>query len=132
MKRLLFAALLTVGLLGCQKDSDSPSGFGGRWKLVERQCYCNQNVLPNETLTLTASRFEFYENGQLVSKGTYDEGAGRICGGEEGLVTRFRYESANAPALDNARMSLTDDTLVLDFGAPCDAPRKTYKRIVSK
>ncbi|GAB3856734.1 hypothetical protein GCM10028822_29460 [Hymenobacter terrigena] len=138
MKRLAFFLLvISPSFSSCKKDSDpqADAGLIGTWRLVGRQCYCVATPLPNETLTFTATTFSFNRFGPqpvpapgLFTNGTYQPAAVTLCGlpnASAGL--RFTDAVANIGPRD-AQFKLQADTLVLDYGSPCDAPRDTYVR----
>jgi hypothetical protein len=129
--RSFLLVLLSVGLLqGCKKDSDTPTGLAGTWKLTDRQCFCPRTPMPNETVVFTNTEFTFYREGQRTVYGTYSYGTGSICGvGTATPVLRFAYANPNS-TLQAATSTVTGNTLVLDYGGPCDAPVNTYKRVL--
>ena len=122
--------LLSVGLLqGCKKDSDSPTGLAGTWKLTDRQCFCPRLPLPNEMVVFTNTKFTFYREGQRTVYGNYSYGTGRTCGGSALVpVIHLAYVNANSVPQDVV-VTVTGNTLVLDYGGPCDAPVNTYQRV---
>jgi hypothetical protein len=133
---LVFALYLSFGLSGCDRSkpecaAPATPGLEGTWKLVERQCYCPRSTpTPNETLTLTATAYSIYTNGQLSENGTYISQAVTLCGSPgPALGLRFTHTTLNIGPRD-AMPTLKGDTLVLDYGSPCDAPRDTYQRVV--
>ncbi|WP_375416648.1 hypothetical protein [uncultured Hymenobacter sp.] len=131
MKSSLLYLLLGLGLTGCKEDTDSATGLAGTWQLTSRVCFCPE-PLPNQAVTFTDTSFSFYENGQLTRQGTYAAGMGTFCGGTtEYPVTKLTYSLNPSPELINARITLTDNELTLDFGKECDAPFNTYRRLPS-
>ncbi|WP_426060841.1 hypothetical protein [Hymenobacter sp. B1770] len=127
-------SLLASGsmLTGCEKESDSLSGLAGTWKLTNRECFCVPAPVPNETATFTNSEFSFYKEGQLSASGTYAFTEGKTCGGSTLIpVARLTYATLNNPPTDVV-VTVAGNTLVLDYGIACDAPRETYKRTSTK
>jgi hypothetical protein len=131
-------AALTVLLAGCSKckcDEPNPneyisgSGLPGNWKLVKLQCYCTPGPTPDERLTITATDFAEYRDGAQILDATYTIGSTSLCGLPSAspalnLVPRITLDASRHPGY-----TLNSDTLVLDYGSPCDAPRKTYRRV---
>lgn len=135
MKRLFspffLLPLIAVGALtSCKKDCDTAKGLESRWRLTERMCYCPQGSVPNETLMLTASTFAFYKDNHLVRSGTYSQTTTTSLCGVTAAVPALRFVSDAATASPYwAGLQLTGNTLVLDYGIACDAPRETYVRV---
>ena len=133
---LLFIALAGFGLLGCSKSSDaepevSGTGLVGTWQLVKLECECFPG-LPNETAVFTDSTFSVSNNGQLTAQGTYAHVSSiTTCGVSNSTTPGLRFtEKLTTPFFKHdAQVSVQGNTLVLDYGLPCDAPRKTYRRI---
>jgi hypothetical protein len=131
---LLFLSGL-ASLSSCKKytDPQADSGLIGTWRLVNRQCNCAPTPLPNETLTFTATTFAFnrfapHLGYDLFMSGTYQPAAVKLCGlptSNPGL--RLTDAVANIGPRD-LQFTLQADTLVLDYGSPCDSPRDTYVR----
>lgn len=134
----LFALLLISGvgnLTGCKKTAaGAEDGLVGTWRLTNRQCYCPPNLpVPNETVTFTATTYSFYRNGVLATAGDYRSATATPCGSTSpvpGLQFAPTYPSSPAVRLGTTRAAVTrtGNTLVLDYGSPCDAPRDTYER----
>jgi hypothetical protein len=127
---LSFAAVLSSA--GCECDAAeeaAPAGTGleGSWKLVDRQCYCIAAPLPTETAVFTATSYTFYNNGQVISRGTYVRLPVKPCGSST-AVPGLSLTDANLDPRE-ATATLHGNTLVLDYGSPCDAPRNTYERL---
>lgn len=141
----LFPLALTT-VVGCTKEDATPQeeilscpgpdelpgsirNLVGTWKLTRLECFCVPG-LPNKMVTFTDTTFSFYQNDSLTYSGTYTPATAITCGlpaTEPGL--RFTYRPNKWGALTDAVFSVNRDTLVLDFGLPCDAPRETYERI---
>lgn len=128
--RLVLLLVCTTAATACKKDSDSATGLDGQWRLTERQCECLPGGPPEETVTFKDSTFAFHSAGRLVSHGTFRHiNTASICG-VPSQVPALRFllaEPTQAP--QNAGVHLEGNTLVLDYGAPCDAPLDTYKRV---
>ncbi|SFQ48159.1 hypothetical protein [Hymenobacter arizonensis] len=137
MPRLFHPYLLTLlvsgsVLSGCEKESDSLTGLAGTWKLTNRECFCAPTPVPNETVTFTNSEFSFYKAGQLSANGAYIFTEGSTCGGSTLIpVARLTYATPNHSPTDVV-VTVAGNTLVLDYGIACDAPRETYKRTNTK
>ncbi|MBF9222054.1 hypothetical protein [Hymenobacter ruricola] len=133
---LLLAALASAGLLGCAKSGDAEpaivgTGMAGTWQLVKMECECLPGV-PNETAVFTDSTFSVSTNGHLTAQGTYTSVAAvNTCGIGNSATPGLRFiDKLPTPAYQHdAQVSLQSNTLVLDYGLPCDVPRKTYQRI---
>lgn len=129
MKFLPLTLLLSLGLTGCKEDSDTPTGLVGEWQLTSRQCFCAPGPVPNETATFTATEFSFYRDGQLISHGLYAPDTGEICSAAKVPVTKLSFApAAPGSAFTNVQITVSYNTLTLDYGSPCDAPRDTYRR----
>jgi hypothetical protein len=86
--------------------------------------------VPNETATFTNSEFTFHKAGQPPVSGTYVFTEGRTCGGSPQIpVARLTYANRSNNPLTDVVVTVAGNTLVLDYGIACDAPRETYKRI---
>jgi len=140
MKTAFYSLLLGVlslgSLAGCEEDAASsprPEGKGlvGTWRLTSRQCYCPQAPVPNETVTFTATDVVFHRNGQLLSQGSYDFTTGGLCGSNaSGPLLRFSYTLPSQPTATRlAIVTENGNTLVLDYGGPCDGPVDRYERM---
>ncbi|MGY3089575.1 hypothetical protein ACVWYF_002623 [Hymenobacter sp. UYAg731] len=136
MKRFALLLLMTsAGFSSCKKDTDpqADANLIGTWRLVNRQCYCAFLSLPNETLTFTATTFAFSRVAPqpgygLFTGGTYQPATVALCGRPTaGAGLRFADAVANVGTCD-AQFTIQGDTLVLDYGSPCDAPLDTYVR----
>ncbi len=136
MKRLPILALLLSGLISlgsCKKDQDPQTATGtdlpGTWRLIGRQCYCSPAPLPHETVAFTDSTYRFVGSSQPgFTSGFYTRVPVTICGlptPTPGL--RLTDALANG-GQRQAQYLIHGDTLVLDYGSPCDAPRDTYVR----
>lgn len=138
MKRPLIPVLVMLVLASCQKKTTvAPcDGLEGTWRLVKHQCYCSPAPLPIETLTLTATTFAFSRVGPqpapqpaLFMSGTYHQDTVKVCGlATARLGLRLTDAVANIGPRD-VLYTLQGDTLVLDYGGPCDAPVDTYVRV---
>ena len=84
--------------------------------------------MPNETLALTSTTFAFYDNGQLKASGTYAAATGTLCGGGT-AVPVLEFSTSTPATRTKASADLSSNTLVLDYGSPCDAARNTYTRV---
>ncbi|GAB2863893.1 hypothetical protein [Hymenobacter ruber] len=128
--------LVSASCSSCKKDTDpqADTGLIGTWRLVSRQCYCAPTPLPNETLTLTATTFAFNRVGPQPGAGPYTNGsyqpaAVALCGlPNTSAGIRLTDAVANIGPRD-VQYTLQADTLNLDYGSPCDAPRDTYVRV---
>ena len=135
MKRFAYLLLVTASLSSCKKDTDpaADSGLIGTWRLVNRQCYCALISLPIENLTFNASTYAFSRStpnpsSLLFTNGTYQAAAVSLCGlPTPGAGLRLTDANANIGPRD-VRFTIQADTLVLDYGSPCDAPLDTYVR----
>jgi hypothetical protein len=132
-----FLLLVLAGpVVGCKKDSDTEKGSGaavgleGTWRLKERQCYCPPGQVPNEMVKFTATTFIFFKDNRPASSGTYSQTtSASYCGQTiQTPALRFVY-NGTSPTLQNPSLTLTDGTLVLDYGLACDAARETYVRV---
>ncbi|GAB3869510.1 hypothetical protein GCM10028824_16610 [Hymenobacter segetis] len=131
----LLLLLVSASFSSCKKDSEprADSGLIGTWRLVNRQCYCAPTPLPNETLTFTATTFTFSRFAPQpapypFTNGTYQPAAVTLCGlPNPGAGLRLTDAVANIGPRD-VQFTIQADTLVLDYGSPCDAPRDTYVR----
>ncbi|MBF9236682.1 hypothetical protein I2I05_04675 [Hymenobacter sp. BT683] len=123
-------ALATLSLLaGCKEDAELGTGLAGTWKLTNRQCFCPPSALPSEMVTFSDTEFYFYKENRQTGYGTYAFESGKTCGGSVLIpVLRFDFVSDNRQ-LTHAEATVTGNTLVLDYGSPCDAPRDTYQRV---
>ena len=133
----LFLFTSAFGLASCKKDSAAElpaTGLAGRWQLVSHQCYCAPAPLPNETVTFTDTDYSFFKDDRPTTNGTYATAPGAICG-VTGPTPVLRFSPAIVlpigipPQTRNATATLTGNTLVLDYGSPCDASRDTYQRL---
>lgn len=129
MKFLPMILLVGLGLTGCKKDSDASPTPIGNWKLISRQCFCTPASVLNQTASFSKSTFAFYRNGQLTAQGSYGAGKGQICGGTDIPVTKFRYDSPAPSILTDVIITVTGNTLRLDYGGACDAPLEIYERL---
>ena len=127
--------LVSVGFSSCKKDADprSDSGLIGTWRLVNHQCYCAPTPLASETVTFTATTFTFSRFAPqpgygLFMSGTYEPANVTLCGlPNPGAGLRLTDAVANIGPRD-VQFTIKVDTLILDYGSPCDAPRDTYVR----
>jgi hypothetical protein len=128
--RLLLLLACTTAATACKKDLDSATGLEGQWKLTERLCFCPGSETPNETITLKDSTVVVYKNNVPVSRGTFRRvNTAILCGIASQLpALRFDYGGAT-PTTRTAGVQLDGNTLVLDYGSPCDDARDTYKRV---
>lgn len=129
-------ALLGLPLVfgGCKEDPDALPGIIGTWQLTHRQCFCAPAPVPNETVEFTGDEFAFYTDGQLTSRGTYTFTTGSVCGGNTPVpVVRFTQTAGSTiggPLQATYELNGPGQTLVLDYGSPCDAPRNTYGKLL--
>lgn len=128
-------AVLTVGCSKCKCEDPSPtvyisgSGLPGNWKLVHLQCYCAPGPTPDEQLVITNTDFTEYQDGAATIDATYTVGNATLCG-IAAAVPALNLVPKNTLTLNgSAGYTLRNDTLVLDYGSPCDGPRKTYRRV---
>jgi hypothetical protein len=128
--RLLLLLVFTAAATACKKDSDSATSLDGQWRLTERQCYCPRTAVPDETVTFQGSSFAFYQNNRLVRRGTFSHvNTADLCGITSQVpALRFVLDEAT-PTTQTVGVHLDGNTLVLDYGSPCDAPRDTYQRM---
>ena len=131
----LFASLLMLALAGC-KSTETPapsSGLEGTWRLTSRQCYCTPKPVPDETVTLTATRFAFYSGNRAMRLGEYSlvtAAVPCINNGSTGPALHLTYSAATtSPGPPDIQYRLDGNTLTLDYGSPCDAPIDTYERL---
>jgi hypothetical protein len=127
---LLFALVVSLGLASCSTDNDaSPNqqGLVGKWRLVDRQCYCPRGPLPEETVNFTATNFWVFKNNQPVSNGTYSAATVTACGLPTPAPGLRLADSVLGPR--DVIIILHGDSLVLNYGGPCDAPVDTYVRM---
>ena len=134
---VLLLGTVATGLAGCKKEQSAEpnTGLQGTWKLTDRQCFCVRVPLPNETLMFTDTRFAIHINGNLGTNGSYTINHTRagLCGDTASApfpVLQFIYP-INGMVLPPrpTGFTLNGNTLVLDYGSPCDAPRDTYQRL---
>ena len=119
-----------LGLASCSPDDEvapNQEGLAGTWRLVHRQCFCIPGPPPNEAALFTATNFTFFKNNQPVSSGTYSATSVKFCG-TPATAPGLRLTDANLGPRD-AIMTQRSDSLVLDYGGPCDAPVDTYLRV---
>lgn len=135
---LFLATVFTAGCSKCKCDDPNPneyisgSGLSGNWKLVALQCYCAPGPTPNERLTITATDFDEYRDGTQILDATYTIASATLCGITSAAPALRITPVGPAPTsgmVPHAGYTLRGDTLVLDYGSPCDAPRKTYRRV---
>ena len=127
---LLLSLVAGLGLASCTSNDEATphhEGLPGSWRLVHRQCYCIPGPLPNEMATFSATNFSFFKNNQLVSSGTYSAASVTACGIPT-PAPGLRFVDA-ALGTHDAILTLRGDSLVLNYGGPCDAPVDTYLRV---
>ncbi len=129
----LFTALLTVAftITSCTKNAEPGTGLAGTWQLTSREGYRapTPSTLPNEAVNFSDAEFYFYKDNRQTGYGTYTFVSGSTCGSSASIpVVRFAYADVSN-TLANAVATVTGNTLVLDYGIACDAPRETYKRL---
>ena len=136
--QFLFLLVAAPGLTNCDHatvdnvkpgtaESATGTGLEGSWKLIDRQCYCAPAPTPNETAVFTSTSYSFFTSGQLATRGTYASQPIKTCNAP---TTGLRFtEAVLANGTHDAIFTLRNDTLVLDYGSPCDAPRNTYRRL---
>ena len=127
-----FAAL--AALPACHNTCPQPASddLMGTWQLTSHLCYCAPAPLPNETVTFQGQSFTFSRNGQVERTGTFTQvQAAPQCLGSAGPVPTLRLEFAPTSNLapQAAQITISGNTLTLDYGSPCDAPLDTYKRV---
>ena len=125
-------ALALLSLLSCQKEKATPS-LEGTWRLINRQCYCAPAPVPDETVTFTATRFTFFRGNRGMRLGDYALGTAAVpcfTNGTRGpalLLTDSNATTISGPP--TVQYHFNGNTLVLDYGGPCDAPVDTYERL---
>jgi len=117
--------LAAGGLSGCRKEAPCPTGLAGRWKLVDRLCFCPRTPVPNERLEFSASTVSVYVGGRLVRSGTYAAAAGNVCGGVGQLpLTRFVYSGPGwSLSTQDAVSTVAGNRLVLGLRRQLRRPR---------
>jgi hypothetical protein len=121
-----------VGLAAPEQKASVAAGLEGTWRLTERQCFCQPGQkVPNEVVTFTATTFAFSKNNSPISSGTYSRAdSASMCGQvAKTPALRFVYTAGPGSALRNPSINLAGDTLTMDYGIACDAPRETYVRL---
>ena len=129
----------TLGLTACEEGCVEPmapesTGLAGTWQLSDRQCFCLQTTLPNERIVFTDSTFAIYQQDTLARSGRYTLVNNAITCGSTSAEPAVHFvfnPSVGFNSLD-AQYTLNGNTLILDYGSPCDAPRNTYKRVKGK
>ena len=123
----LLAAVAVISLASCQKNSSvtPTTTLEGTWQLTNRQCYCVATPLPSEAVVFTAGSFTILKNNRLSSSGSYLRTVAPFCGGTPIPALELRPTTGNPRS---AQLTVSGDTLTLDYGGPCDAPRDTYVR----
>ncbi|MDO7852996.1 hypothetical protein [Hymenobacter convexus] len=129
---LLFSLIAALALVSCAPDEEEATptqvGLAGNWRLVHRLCYCTPGPPPNETATFTDTRFSFFKNNQPISSGTYSAASVTACGIPMPAPGIRLVDAANLGTRD-AIITQHGDSLVLNYGGPCDAPVDTYLRL---
>ena len=128
---LLFSLAVGVVLASCSSDEEATpreEGLAGNWRLVYRQCYCIPGPPPNETATFTDTHFSFFKNNQPLSSGTYSAASVTSCGIPTPAPGIRLVDATNLGTRD-AIITQRGDSLVLNYGGPCDAPVDTYLRL---
>ncbi|WP_035562802.1 hypothetical protein [Hymenobacter sp. IS2118] len=129
----LFVTLLTVAFItgSCTKNGEPATSLSGTWQLTGREGYRapTPSGSPNEAVTFTGAEFYFYKDNRQTGYGTYAFVSGSTCGNPASTpVLRFTYADVSNTLAD-AVATVTGNTLVLDYGIACDAPRETYVRV---
>ncbi len=129
LRPFLLLLVSTSMLAGCKKETGPSTGLTGTWKLTNRECFCVPVPLADETLTFTDTEFSFYKENRQTVYGNYSFAPGKICG--VSTPTPLLYLAyVNATSVPGGVVvTVTGNTLVLDYGIACDAPRETYKRL---
>lgn len=128
-------AVLATNCSKCKCEDPNPdgyisgSGLLGNWKLVELQCYCAPGPTPNERLVISTTDFTEYQNNAQILDATYTLAGTTLCGLPAAVPALNLVPKVTLTANRYAGYTLRGDTLVLDYGSPCDAPRKTYRRV---
>lgn len=128
-------AVLATGCSKCKCDDPNPneyisgSGLPGNWKLVDLQCYCAPAPLPDEQLAITPTDFAEYQNRARTFDATYTIGSSTLCGLPSAIPALKLVPKVTLNMNRSVAYTLRGDTLVLDYGSACDAPRKTYRRV---
>ena len=128
-------ALALLGLLSCQKEkAATPSpNLEGTWRLTNRQCYCAPAPVPDETITFTTTRFTFFRGNRGLRLGSYALGTAAVpClnNGTTGPALLLTDADATTiPGPPTIQYRLDGNSLILDYGGPCDAPVDTYERL---
>ncbi|OGX80870.1 hypothetical protein BEN47_06345 [Hymenobacter lapidarius] len=132
----LFLAFTCV-FTSCKKDTGAvldengdTAGLVGTWQLTQRECLCPRTV-PNELVKFTDTGFIFLTDGQPSAYGTYSVAPAGVGAGGQDTPPVLQLTYANIPSTIRkaAIITLTSNSLVLDFGIAFDAPRDTYKRL---
>ncbi|MBF9143353.1 hypothetical protein [Hymenobacter properus] len=128
---LLLSLVAGLGLASCapvdEEATPHHEGLAGNWRLVHRQCYCVPGPPPNETATFTDTNYTFFKNNQSVSSGTYSAASVKACGIPTPAPGLRLVDATLGPR--EAIITLRGDSLVLNYGGPCDAPVDTYLRL---
>ena len=125
----LAAATAVMALTACSKSSDN-SDITGSWSWVSRNGGIggNTNETPastgkNITLVLgTDSKYSIWENGVIISQGTYTRSTG-TCIHDQGIKTTLDFSGAPDMMVE----SFNGNTLVLSDEAN-DGLNSTYRR----
>jgi hypothetical protein len=125
----LLVLVVAIAISACKKEAGLNTGLIGSWRLTSRQCECLPAPTPNETVSFTATGFSFYKNGQFYGNGTYADTTATLCGSSTPVpALRLTYSTLKLYP-PTAGVTVTGNTLVLDYGGPCDAPVDTYVRL---
>ena len=137
--KISYYLLWATGLAGCQRAAETTApgpasdSVVGTWQLTQLQsARPATGAVPKQELTLAANqRFQFFDNGQLISEGSYVLGTGSACSqaasAEPLLTLTVATPGTYAPT---GNYTLTGGTtLVIDGCLAADGPRYTFKRV---
>ena len=127
-------ALTLLPLVSCDKEATTPaSALEGTWRLTNRQCFCTPAPVPDETIRFTTTQFTFFRGNRGMRVGTYAVGTAAVpCANNGTTGPALLLTDSNAttiPGSPTVQYRLDGNTLVLDYGGPCDAPVDTYERL---
>ncbi|GAA4049798.1 hypothetical protein GCM10022409_40620 [Hymenobacter glaciei] len=135
----ILSSVVAIALTSCQSDKGPApsSSLEGTWRLTNRQCYCLPGPVPDETVTFTPTRFVFYKGNRATRLGRHSfTTASPPCLSTGTAISVLRFatklqfpdSTANTYSAD-VRYNVSNNTLTLDYGSPCDFPLDTYERV---